>query len=105
MASTNRKSSGRKKRQTKKERMAEMERAQAFRTEVILWMIVAVSLLLFISNFGFGGMVGRALSDFLFGVFGLPAYVLPIALIAGSFFFLMYFYGACSKWKRDAGAA
>ncbi len=86
MASTNRKSSGRKKRQTKKERMAEMERAQAFRTEVILWMIVAVSLLLFISNFGFGGMVGRALSDFLFGVFGLPAYVLPIALIAGSFF-------------------
>lgn len=86
MATTNRKSSGRKKRQTKKERMAEMERAQAFRTEVILWMIVAVSLLLFISNFGFGGMVGRALSDFLFGVFGLPAYVLPVALIAGSFF-------------------
>ncbi len=91
MASDKRKPAGKssqggKKRQTKKERMAEMERAQAFRTEVILWMIVAISLLLFISNFGFGGTVGRACSDFLFGVFGLLAYVLPIVLIIGSFF-------------------
>lgn len=86
MASNNRKSSARKKRKTKKEQMAELERAQAFRTEVILWIIVAVSLLLFISNLGFGGLVGRTVSDFLFGIFGLPAYVLPVALIIGSFF-------------------
>lgn len=88
--SSNRNSSNRnsstKKRQTKKERMAEMERAQAFRMEVILWMIVAVALLLFISNLGFGGIVGRSVSNFLFGVFGLVAYVIPVLLLAGSFF-------------------
>jgi S-DNA-T family DNA segregation ATPase FtsK/SpoIIIE len=66
--------------------MAEMEKAEAFRREAILWMIVAVALLLFISNFGFGGIVGSAVSDFLFGVFGLAAYVLPVLLLVGSFF-------------------
>ena len=66
--------------------MAEIERANAFRMEVILWIIVAVALLLFISNLGFGGVVGKAVSNFLFGVFGLVAYVLPILLLVGSFF-------------------
>ena len=85
MATGNRKSTG-KKRQTKKERMAEMEKAQAFRVEVTLWIIVAAALLLFISNFGFGGVVGKSVSDFLFGIFGLLAYVLPVLILAGSFF-------------------
>ena len=74
------------KRQTKKERMAEIEKAKAFRTEIILWIIVAVSLLLFISNMGFGGVVGRGVSHVLFGLFGLMAYVLPVLLLVGSFF-------------------
>lgn len=74
------------KRQSKKERMAEIEKAEAFRTEVILWIIVAVSLLLFISNMGFGGVVGRGVSHMLFGLFGLMAYVLPVLLLVGSFF-------------------
>uniref|UniRef100_UPI004024ED04 DNA translocase FtsK 4TM domain-containing protein n=1 Tax=Agathobacter sp. TaxID=2021311 RepID=UPI004024ED04 len=74
------------KRQTKKERMAEIEKAEAFRTEVILWIIVAVSLILFISNMGFGGVVGRGVSHVLFGLFGLMAYVLPVLLLVGSFF-------------------
>ena len=54
----NKSNSNSRKRQTKKERMAEIEKTEAFRTEVILWIIVAVSLLLFISNMGFGGVVG-----------------------------------------------
>ena len=74
------------KRQGKKERMAEIEKVEAFRTEVILWIIVAVSLLLFISNIGFGGVVGRGVSHVLFGLFGLMAYVLPVLLLVGSFF-------------------
>lgn len=86
MATGNRKSSNRRKTQTKKERMAEMEKAQAFRVEVTLWIVVAVALLLFISNLGFGGAVGKTVSGFLFGVFGLMAYVLPILLLVGSFF-------------------
>ena len=55
MAAGNRKSSNKRKTQTKKERMAEMEKAQAFRVEVTLWIVVAAALLLFISNLGFGG--------------------------------------------------
>ena len=51
MATGNRKTSGRNTTKTKKERMAEMEKAEAFRTEIILWIIVAVALLLFISMF------------------------------------------------------
>ena len=50
MAAGNRKSSNKRKTQTKKERMAEMEKAQAFRVEVTLWIVVAAALLLFISN-------------------------------------------------------
>ena len=70
----------------KKERMAEMEKAQAFRVEVTLWIVVAAALLLFISNLGFGGAVGKTVSGFLFGMFGLMAYVLPVLLLVGSFF-------------------
>lgn len=82
--STARKSTNR--RMTKKQRMEQMEKAEAFRTEVILWIIVAVSLLLFVSNLGFGGVVGQAVSGFLFGVFGLIAYVLPLLILVASFF-------------------
>ena len=47
MAAGNRKSSNKRKTQTKKERMAEMEKAQAFRVEVTLWIVVAAARLSF----------------------------------------------------------
>lgn len=59
---------------------------EAFAREVALWIVVAVSLLLFISNFGIGGIVGNAVSSFFFGVLGLIAYVFPIILLIGTFF-------------------
>ena len=83
MAARKKSSSNRK---TKKERMAEIERQQAFKKEVFLWIIVAVSILLFISNLGIGGHVGSAVSGFLFGVFGMVAFIFPIVLLVGSFF-------------------
>lgn len=74
------------KRQTKKERMAQIERQQAFKKEIFLWIVVAVSILLFISNFGIGGNLGNAVSGFLFGLFGMVAYIFPLVLLGGSFF-------------------
>ena len=74
------------KRQTKKERMAQIERQQAFKKEIFLWIVVAVSILLFISNFGIGGHLGNAVSGFLFGMFGMVAYIFPPVLLVGSFF-------------------
>ena len=74
------------KRKSNKPKAEDIRKAEAFRVEIILWAIIAVSALLFISNFGVGGVVGNAVSSFLFGVFGVIAYVFPIILIVGSFF-------------------
>ena len=74
------------KRKSNKPKAEDIRKAEEFRIEIILWVIIAVSALLFISNFGVGGVVGNAVSSFLFGVFGVVAYVFPIILIVGSFF-------------------
>ena len=59
-----------------------------FTGEILLWIVLAVSILLFISNFGIGGKVGNSVSGFFFGVFGLVAYIFPIVLVVGTFFFI-----------------
>ncbi len=74
------------KRKSNKPKAEDIRKAEEFRVEIILWSIIAVSALLFISNFGIGGVVGSAVSSFLFGVFGVVAYIFPILLIVGSFF-------------------
>ncbi|MCI7129488.1 MAG: DNA translocase FtsK [Lachnospiraceae bacterium] len=56
--------------------------------EVILWVMLAVSIVMFVSNFGIGGKVGSLLSSFLFGICGLLAYVFPILLFVGTVFVL-----------------
>lgn len=86
MAEGNHKNTGQKAKNTKKGQAKEQQRAQSFQTEIVLWIIVALSLFVFISNFGIGGAVGHAVSSVLFGVFGLLAYVLPLILLVGSFF-------------------
>lgn len=58
------------------------------RNETSLWILVAVSILLFASNFGFGGKIGNGASHILFGLFGLLAYVFPVILLVGSFFLI-----------------
>ncbi len=60
----------------------------AFESEILLWILLAVSILLFVSNFGIGGKVGNAASTFIFGLFGLMAYVFPILLFIGSCFLI-----------------
>lgn len=56
--------------------------------EVLLWVMLAVSIVLFVSNFGIGGTVGDILSSFLFGVCGLLAYFFPVLLFIGTVFVL-----------------
>ena len=74
------------KRKTNKPKIEDIRKAEEFRVEIILWILIACAALLFISNFGVGGVVGNAVSSFLFGVFGIIAYVFPVLLIIGSFF-------------------
>ena len=60
--------------------------------EIILWGSLVLCILLCISNFGIGGMVGNAVSNFLFGVFGVIQFVLPF-MVAFSAFFIISNYG------------
>ncbi len=60
--------------------------------EIILWGSIILCILLCISNFGLGGMVGNAVSNFLFGVFGIIQFVLPF-MVAFSAFFIISNYG------------
>lgn len=93
MATGNKKStSGKRKAQTRRKgstgrkKKTAAQQQEDFTREVILWIIVAVSILLFISNFGIGGTIGNAVSRFFFGVMGLIAYVFPVLLLVGTFF-------------------
>lgn len=48
--------------------------------EVIIWLTLAVSLLLILSNLGLGGWIGDEVSYFFSGIFGLITYIIPFAL-------------------------
>ncbi|MDD6434961.1 MAG: DNA translocase FtsK [Clostridiales bacterium] len=48
--------------------------------EISIWIVLAICILLLISNFGFGGAAGAMLSKLFFGLFGTLAYVMPFIL-------------------------
>lgn len=52
----------------------------AIRNEILLIACFALAVILFLCNFGIVGKVGNAVSSFMFGVFGLFAYVAPIVI-------------------------
>lgn len=62
--------------------------AASFKNEVILWAVLALSIVLFISNFGIAGAAGNFISSIFFGLFGLTAYIFPIVLFAGTAFLM-----------------
>ena len=74
------------KRKSNKPKAEDIRKAEEFRSEIILWIIIAVAALLFVSNFGVGGFVGNAVSAFVFGLVGIMAYVFPIVLVIACFF-------------------
>ena len=48
--------------------------------EILIWTTLAVSIILLISNFGFGGTLGASASAFLMESFGAGAYLVPFLL-------------------------
>ena len=73
------------KRKTSKKQNAEIE---SFTNEVLMLIILALAVILMVSNFGVGGFVGDAISSFFFGLFGLTAYIFPVLLFIGFAFFM-----------------
>ena len=74
--------SGKIKKTTKKQEQIE-EAKISMGEEIALWLILALSILILISNFGFGGFLGNAVSHFFMGTFGILAYLFPFALFFG----------------------
>ena len=64
--------------------------------EVAILITIALCVLLFLANFGIIGVVGNAMSRFMFGVFGFLAYIMPLVIMPLVVFRL---YVARSKHK------
>ena len=79
------KSTGSSRRNAKKKQAVQ---DNGLKQEIILCVILAVSVLLFISNFGIGGFIGNSVSGFFFGMFGVMAYIFPVLLFIGSAFYI-----------------
>lgn len=73
---------------TQKELREQEEKRQSFRDEITLWLMLAICIILFIANFGFGGVVGGTISSFFFGVMGVASYIFPVCLFVGTVFVL-----------------
>ncbi len=92
MAAKKRRTSGKKssgkKNTTSGKRNSSSTQSFSWRSEVLLFVILAISIVLFISNLGKGGVVGSGLSAFFFGMFGILSYAFPFVLFLVSAFLI-----------------
>ena len=63
---------------TKKKQISREEELKKKQNEIYFFIAFAVTVFLFCSNFGWCGFIGNFFSDFLFGLFGVVEYILPI---------------------------
>ena len=73
------------------------------RTEIALWLLLAVSILLFLSNFNLAGSAGKAVGNIMQGVFGIMAYPFPFILFLGVSFIVAN-KESPDRWKMTVGA-
>lgn len=71
-----------------KNRQKKAQQNTEIRGEIIILAILAVCILLVLSNFGIGGLVGSAVSSVFFGLFGFMAYLLPFVIFGVSAFLI-----------------
>ena len=77
---------GGKQKTTRKPSAAELQAQSAITSEIILIGVLALTILLFLCNFGVIGVIGNQISRVMFGIFGTMAYALPVlAFIAIAF--------------------
>lgn len=75
----------RKKKTAQKQQPAE----NRFQTEILILVVLAACIILMISAFGMGGIVGNAISSISFGIMGMCAYLFPVVLFGGVAFLLV----------------
>ena len=78
---------------------------EGVRAEIILLSVLAVSILLMLSNFGMGGVIGQAVCDFFFGLFGVRQNFLIVRKTGGAIscfvFFCAFMQLLTSGYTRD----
>ena len=67
---------------------AQLAQEQAKKNEIHLFICMAVCTFFFISNFGWCGVVGNFFAKFMFGLFGVVEYVLPLYIFLTEAFLL-----------------
>ena len=67
---------------------AQLAQEQARKNEIHLFICMAVCTFFFISNFGWCGVVGNFFAKFMFGLFGVVEYVLPLYIFLTEAFLL-----------------
>lgn len=67
---------------------AQLAQEQARKNEIYLFICMAVCTFFFISNFGWCGVVGNFFAKFMFGLFGVVEYVLPLYIFLTEAFLL-----------------
>ena len=95
------KSTKKRKTTTKKPTKKQLQESAAIRDEICILCVLAVCILLLISNFGIGGLIGDAVSSILFGLFGWIAYLIPM-LIFGVVAFLVSNRGNTHAYIKSA---
>lgn len=103
--STAKKTNGRKP-QTKNKRQTSRKQSYnkpgaILRDEIILWAILAVSVIILISNFNLGGSLGQKISSLFFGVFGFMAYIVPFILFFTTAFIISNKQNSAA-WRKTA---
>ncbi len=71
--------------QTSSKRSVQEEEEVTYASEIIIWIVAAVMLIIELGNFNLCGAVSRV-SDVFFGIFGKIEYVLPVAVMFAAFF-------------------
>ena len=69
-----------KKRKSTKGSAKKKQESAVLHDEIVILCMLAVCILLLISNFGLGGLAGDFVSSVMFGVFGWIAYLIPLIL-------------------------
>lgn len=86
---------GGKQKTTRKPSAAELQAQSAITSEIILIGVLALTILLFLCNFGVIGVIGNQISRVMFGIFGTMAYALPVLA------FIAIAFGISNQGKPD----
>ncbi len=101
--SGSRKTSANRKTSAKKKSSGRRNETDFIADEVKILIVLAVCVLLLLSNFGLGGAAGRYVSGLLFGLFGAMAWAIPVALFIGTAFGISNRGNKNAKIKTGAG--